>query len=161
CGSFELVPTPGQGQPGKVLNSIAAIGDLGFTIGRDYPQGAGAFVPLLYRYNGDSWQVQGLPSLGDATEPVLMGTSMSRVAPDRAWIAGYVTVDPPTNFLPLILRWRNGSFDRVDMPTLRPMTEYPFDPRSGFGNDVVAISANDVWVVGQANGFGDAVTSSV
>lgn len=162
CGEFSLVPTPGHGQAGRMLNAIAAIGELGFAVGREYPQGSGPFVPILYRYNGAAWEDQSLPPLGGgASEPVLMSTHMAATSPDRAWVVGWVTVAPPTNFLPLILRWRNGSFDRVDTPTLRPMTVYPFGPRSGFANDVVAIDHDDVWALGQANGFGDAQTSSV
>ncbi|MBC7835191.1 MAG: hypothetical protein H7Y88_08835 [Phycisphaerales bacterium] len=57
--------------------------------------------------------------------------------------------------------WRNGGWASVETPSLRPQTEYPYSPRSGFAYAAEVISHDDVWVVGQADGFGDAVTSSV
>jgi len=161
CGVFES-PTPGQGQAGRMLSAIAVRADTGFAIGRSYPQGSGPFTPLLYRYDGVSWFEESLPPLpSQAYDPVLMSVAMSSAVPDTAWIVGYVSVPPTTNNLPLIARWRNGSFDRIDTPMLRRQVEYPYGPRGGFAYDAVVLADDDVWAVGQAGGFGDAVTSSV
>lgn len=152
CGSFESVPTPGQGQAGRVISALAVRADTGFAVGRFYPEGSGAFVPLLYRYNGTAWLEQGLPPLdAPASDPILMSVAMSSATGNSAWIVGYVSVPAPTNNLPLIARWRNGSFDRVDTPVLRPQPGGgPFSARTGFGSDAVVLAENNVWVVGQA-----------
>lgn len=162
CGAFESVPTPGQGAPGKMLSAIAARNSAGFALGRFYPTGSGAFTPILYRFNGQAWIDQGIPGLANlGTDPVLMSAAMSPATGTDAWIVGYVTTPPTTNVMPVLARWRNGAFDRVESPTLRPMTEYPFGPRGGLAYDVFVLAQDDVWAVGQANGFGDAVTSTV
>jgi hypothetical protein len=162
CGDFVAVPSPGQGVAGSVLSAVAANGTTGFAVGRFYPGGAGPFVPLLYRLAGSEWLEQPLPSgPPQATNLVLMSAGMSPATNSDAWIVGYVDVPPPTTNLPLIARWRDGSFDRVETPELRPQTVYPFGPRSGFGYDVSVVARDDVWVVGIAVGFGDAVASSV
>jgi len=45
--------------------------------------------------------------------------------------------------------------------TLRPQTEYPYAARGGFLYEVCARTADDIWAVGIANGFGDAQSASV
>jgi hypothetical protein len=162
CDPFHAVPTPAQNQAGNVLTAMSTNAITGFAVGRFYPGGFGAFVPLLYRLQDDAWVSESLLSLpGNATDPVLMSASMLPGMTDEGWVVGYVTVPPTTNNLPLLARWRNAHFDRVDLPELRRQTVYPFGPRGGFAYDTIAISPDDVWAVGQANGFGDAVTSSV
>jgi hypothetical protein len=162
CGAFESVAGPGQGVSGMMLSAVAAAGPGAFAVGRFYPAGSGAFTPVLLHYDGAAWLEESLPPLGgSATDPVLMSAAMSAATGDSAWIVGYVSVPPTTNNLPLIARWRGGLFDRLDMPALRPQTVYPYGPRAGFAYDAVVLSETDIWVVGQAGGFGDAVTSTV
>jgi hypothetical protein len=162
CDPFQTVPTPGDREAGKMLSALGVNAVGGFAVGRYYPEGFGPFTPLLYRLDAGAWVDQALPSLpSSATEPVLMSAAMLTGDTDLGWVVGYVNVPPTTNNLPLIARWRNGSFDRVDLPTLRPQNTYPFGPRGGFAYDVAVIAEDDVWVVGQAGGFGDAVASSV
>jgi len=61
----------------------------------------------------------------------------------------------------LLLRWRDGAWDRVQTATLRPQVEYPYGPRAGFAYAVDALAPDDVWAVGLADGYGDASSSSV
>lgn len=157
CGEFERVATPDDGNPGAMLSGVAVKGTTGMAVGRFYPGAAGPFTPLLYRYDGATWSSLDLPSLpGGADTPVLMNVGMSFQTGSTAWVVGYVNVAPPTNNLPLVMRWRNGNLDLVETPMLRRMTEYPFSSRSGFAHDVAVVAEDDVWVVGPANGFGDA-----
>jgi hypothetical protein len=112
------------------------------------------------RWDGSDWSLTDLPDTGHlGTYPETAGVDAA--SNGDVWIAGNVTTTYPTNNLPLVLRWRNGSWDYVDTVTLRPQTEYPFAARGGFAYEVDALTGDDVWAVGIANGYGDASSSSV
>ncbi|MFB3908859.1 MAG: hypothetical protein ACE15D_10690 [Candidatus Eisenbacteria bacterium] len=160
CGPWEHVPTPNAGNSVNRLTAITALSPSdAWSVGlwRNEPAGSG---PIAIRWNGSAWNFVDLPPTDD------LGTNPETVGVDHApngdvWIAGNVTTSPPANNLPLVMRWRNDSWDYVDTVTLRPQVEYPYADRGGFAYEVEAIAHDDVWAVGIANGYGDASSASV
>ncbi|MCC6906791.1 MAG: hypothetical protein IT430_02510 [Phycisphaerales bacterium] len=160
CGSWELVPTPDVGNSVTRLTGVSALSpDDAWAVGiwRNDPVGYG---PLAVRWNGAAWSLVDLPDTSH------LGTSPQTTGVDAApngdvWVVGYLTTPYPTNNLPLVLRWRGNSWNYVDTVTLRPQTVYPFGPRGGFLYEVDAVTADDIWAVGLAAGYGDASATSV
>ena len=160
CGPWDLVSTPNVGNSVTRLTAVTVVSPAdAWSVGywRSNPSGRG---PVAMRWNGSTWSLTDLPSTGHlGTYPEVEGVD---AAPNGdVWLVGNVTTPYPTNNLPLVLRWRNGSWDQVDTVTLRPQTEYPYAARGGFAYEVDALAADDVWAVGIANGYGDASSSSV
>jgi hypothetical protein len=160
CDGWALVPTPNQGNSVTRLTSVAALSaDDAWAVGywRSEPAGAG---PYALRWNGSTWSETDLPDTGQlGTSPEVVGVDAA--ANGDVWIVGSVTTPAPTNNEPLVLRWRGGDWDIVETVTLRPQTEFPYAARGGFLDDVAILTADDVWAVGIANGFGDAESASV
>lgn len=160
CGTWQITPTPNVGNSVTRLTDVTALSPVdAWSVGywRNEPSGIGS---LAIHWDGSSWDLVDLPNTSH------LGTMPQTLGVDHApngdvWVAGYLSTTYPTNNLPLVLRRRGGNWDRVETVTLRPMTEYPYSARGGFANDVAVVTENDVWVVGVANGFGDAQTSSV
>lgn len=160
CGSWMQVDTPNVGNSVTRLTDVAVLSPVdAWSVGywRSVPSGRG---PLALRWNGSEWTPVDLP--GTAHLGTFPETAGVEAAPTgEVWVVGSVTTTYPANNLPLVLGWRDGSWEYVETVTLRPQTEYPYGARGGFAYAVDALAADDVWAVGLANGFGDAQASSV
>jgi hypothetical protein len=157
---WHLVPTPDAGNSVNRLLAVTALSsDDAWAVGyfEDTFAGSG---PFALRWDGSSWTETPLPETGDlGTDPRTEGVD---AAPNGdIWVVGNVTTGYPTNNLPLVMRWRDGTWDYVDTATLRPQVEYPYADRGGFAYEVEAIAHDDIWAVGIANGYGDASSASV
>ena len=154
------MPTPNVGNSVTRLTAVTALSaNDAWSVGlwRDNPAGRG---PLALRWNGSAWSETSLPStshLGSYPETEGVDATQS----SDVWLVGNVTTTYPTNNLPLVLRWRGGSWDYVNTVTLRPQTVYPFAARGGFLYEVDALASDDIWAVGQAVGYGDGGATSV
>jgi hypothetical protein len=154
------MPTPNTGNSVNRLTAVTAISSSdAWAVGhwRDEPVGSG---PLALRWNGAEWSNADLPDTAHlGTRPDVVGVDSA--SNEDVWVVGNVTTQYPTNNLPLVLRWRGGSWDLVETVTLRPQTEYPYAARGGFLYEVDALNPDDIWAVGQAVGFGDGGATSV
>jgi hypothetical protein len=103
---------------------------------------------LIERWNGTSWTVVPSPS---PDPDVNLLTDVDGAAPDDVWAVGNVGNDGYGGTVAgVVLRWNGSTWSQVAVPgatssdTLRlPVLE-----------DVLAISRNDVWIVGRAFHFG-------
>ena len=158
CGEWDLIPTPNVGNSVTRVTAITALSaNDAWSVGlwRDEPVG---FGPFAMRWDGSTWNLTSLPNtshLGGL--PEIDGVEAT---PDGdVWLVGKVFTGYPTDNTPLVLRWREGSWDIVDTMTLRPQTVYPFAARGGLAYEVDALASDDIWVVGQASGFGVGATT--
>ncbi len=160
CGPWDLVATPNIGNSVTRLTAVTRLSPIdAWSVGywRSEPSGRG---PLVMRWDGSAWVLIDLPETGHlGTLPETAGVAAAPAG--DVWVAGNVTTTYPTNNLPLVLRWRDGSWDYVETVTLRPQTVYPYAARGGLAYEVDALAADDVWAVGLANGFGDGEATSV
>ncbi len=160
CGEWDLVPTPNVGNSVTRLTAVTSLSASdAWTVGywRNEPSGTG---PLALRWDGSAWSETELPSTNHlGTFPETAGVD---AAPNSdVWIVGNVTTSYPTYNLPLVLRWRDDSWDIVETVTLRPQIVYPYAARGGRAFEVDAAAPHDIWAVGQAAGFGDGGATSV
>jgi hypothetical protein len=160
CGEWMRTPTPNPGNSINRLTSIAAhpSGDA-WAVGhwQNTPTGVG---PLAIRWNGAAWNQVTLPATSHlGTNPKTAGIT---IAPNGdVWAVGNVTTTYPTYNLPLLLRYRNETWDFVGTASLTPQTIYPFAARGGWLNKAAAISPTDIWAVGLAAGYGDGGATAV
>lgn len=159
CREWDLVPSPDVGDSWTHLRSVAALSPSDAWIVGDWRNSDGTFGPLAMRWDGESWTLQSLPSTAHlGTQPETSGVE---AAPNGdVWVVGKVTTGYPTNFMPLVLRWREGEWTTVETVTLRPQTEHPFAARGGLLQEVSALTDDDIWAVGLGGGFGDAGATS-
>ena len=143
---WSTVPSPDPGASSNALSAVVAraANDV-WTVG-SYSSSSSTSQPLIERWNGASWQVIASPNPNGAT-----ASSFSAVAripgTSHLWATGSVRYGPPPDggigyFQPLIERWEGTSWQIVTSPTL---------PSGSFGGElrgVVALSATDVWAVG-------------
>jgi len=160
CEDWSVVSTPSPGAQNNLLVDIAVSRpDLAIAVG-NYAGGGSPPQPLIVRWNGEAWSQMPLPgTAGLGTFPQVEG--VGRTPGGDLWVVGYLRTPAPTDQLPLLMRWRNGTWDQITTPTLRPQNTHPFGPRGGVANDATGLSDDDVWVVGTAAGLGDASSTSV
>ncbi len=157
--AWEIVPTPSPGAESNLLVDVVFSGpDEGLAVG-NWTGGGRTRVPMVQHWDGGAWSLAELPDAGH------IGTNLAvegagRIAGDL-WVTGYVDSTYPTNNLPVMARWGGDSWDYVASATLNRQNTYPFADRSGFGWDIDGVAADDLWVVGIANGYGDARASTV
>ncbi len=158
CGEWDRVPSV---DPSATLNLLF---DTAF-VRRDEGLSVGFWdsevrrESMIQRWSGSAWSLVNLPDLTRfGTQPTVEGTGS--IASDL-WVVGYVRTSYPTDFMPLVLRWRDGAWDYMETPRLRKQNTYPFGDRGGFAEDMDGTAPDDLWVVGTAAGYGDASATSV
>jgi len=160
CGDWDLVPTPNVGDRTNWLSAVSALSsDDAWAVGH-WRNLSGTFGPMAMRWNGGAWSLMSLPDtshLGWYPE----SNGVEAAYNGDVWVVGKVSTPYPTELMPLVLRWRSGSWDFADTVTLRPQTVYPFADRGGAFADAAALTPYDIWAVGQAAGFGDGQATTV
>jgi len=107
------------------------------------PGGSPSSRTMIQRWNGTSWNIVPSPS-PDPTQNLLV--AVDRVADNAAWAVGNIGHDGygGGTVAGLVLRWNGSAWTREAIPgsdsTFSIVTLH----------DVVALAANDVWVVGSA-----------
>jgi len=158
CGEWVGWPTESPGSVSNILYDTAFDSPArGLAVG-SWNSGVGP-RPLVLGWGGSGWSGLELPDTsGLGTNPQVGGVGL---AGGDLWVVGYVTSGYPTNNMPLVMRRQGGEWDRVATPALRPQNTYPFADRGGFAYDIAGVSADDLWVVGSAAGYGDGSATSV
>lgn len=160
CGVWDKRDSPNVGNSVTRLTGISSASpDDAWSVGfwRSEPTGRG---PLVLHWDGSVWTEMDLPdtsALGSNPETV----GVKAISNGDVWVVGNVTTTYPTYNLPLVLRWRGTEWDYANTVTLRPQTVHPFAARGGFAQDVDALAADDIWVVGIGAGFGDGQATTV
>jgi hypothetical protein len=159
CGEWQRFATPNPGSDSNLLIDVAfASRDEGIAVG-NWSGGGLSRRPTIQHWDGSAWTGLSLPETSHlGTLPSIEGTGL---AGSEVWVVGSVITPYPTDHMPLVFRWRDGGWDSLTTPTLRPQNTYPFAARGGFANDVTGVAADDIWVVGTATGYGDASATSV
>lgn len=159
CGEWDMTSTPNRGDKTNWLSSVSARSAADAWSVGIWRNAAGGQGPLAIQWDGETWSEVELPDTsGLGTSPVTTGVEF---AGSDLWIVGYLSTPYPTNNLPLVMRQRDGDWDYVETVALRKQTEYPYSDRGGFLAEAAALSADDIWAVGLAAGFGDARATSV
>jgi hypothetical protein len=156
---WRRVPTVDPGESSNLLIDVAFAGPgTGVAVGYGSTGGA-ARTPSAQGWDGAGFASLSLPDTSSfGTSPTLEGAGR---AGSDLWIVGYVRTGYPTDQMPLVARVRDGGWDEVATPALRPQNTYPFAARGGFAHDAHGVSEDDLWVVGTAVGYGDASSTSV
>jgi hypothetical protein len=150
--AWNVVQSPNAG--GEVDNGLSSLAVVSPTdiwaVGNRGTYGA-ARSTLAEHWNGSTWSVSPTPN-GPNEVNWLLGADA--VASNNVWAVGYSATNPPEQSFrrTLIERWNGNSWSVVPSPN-------PTPPLSGgpvsnelFG--VAAVSANDVWAVGQSVDYG-------
>ena len=107
-------------------------------------------------WDGTEWSERALPDLDQGLGWRL--DTVGAVAPSDVWFGGLVAISPFYSDV-LMVRWNGSEWDRTDAIHLREQEVWPFNPRNGAPDAVLALSADDVWAVGVADGFSPATTT--
>jgi hypothetical protein len=132
--SWSIVPSPlpsGAAQ-GELTEVKAFSGTNAWAVGSYF---AGSRRTLVQRWDGTAWNVLPSPSPHPSTN-LLQG--VDGVASDDLWAVGSAGTDG------LVMRWNGATWSQVALPPLGP------DLSRLRLEDVAAVSATDVWIVGSA-----------
>ena len=136
--SWRVVPTPSPLGAEQFGNSIAAIApnDV-WAVGTNALQ-----ATLAAHWDGTRWKIVQTPFLQDGVNPLNSLTGVTAIATDNIWASGYEGNVNNQNFMkPYVLHWDGTKWTLMLIPNL-----------GGEGsrfNAITALSANDVWGVGQ------------
>ena len=146
CGEWTAVDN-GRSGPFSGLTGVAALS------ARDVWAIGGLFA---LHWDGTEWSKRALPDLDQGLGWRL--DTVGAVAPSDVWFGGLVAISPFYSDV-LMVRWNGSEWDRTDAIHLREQEVWPFNPRNGAPDAVLALSADDVWAVGVADGFSPATTT--
>jgi hypothetical protein len=141
---WQIVKSPSPGSIDNTMNGVTAVSATdAWAIGYDVNT-PGVTQTLIERWNGSSWSVVKSPS------PASINNELFRVAAVSAsdvWAVGFTTT--MSNQTPidhtLIEHWNGLAWSVVKSPSPGSNSDHL--------NGVAAVSANDVWAVGNSNTF--------
>lgn len=132
---WNVVPTPNIGL-NSTFNAVTAISAIDVWAVGSYEYSTNVYRTLTMHWNGSSWAVVTSPNQGQLTSHL---TAVSAISANDVWAVGDYSF--ATNyFRTLTLHWDGGSWQIVSSPNLSSTRT--------FLRGVAAISANDVWAVG-------------
>jgi hypothetical protein len=135
--AWSVVPTPSPGKDGAILGGVTVAGPN--DVWATGQQGTNRFdhAPLSEHWNGHAWSVVKMPP-----ESFNSGVgSVTSAGPDDLWASGWYDTQTPTGTVTLTLaeHW-NGH---------RWLLNFPPSPTGDDKlNDITAVSASDIWAVG-------------
>lgn len=151
--AFTIVPSPAL-PAGSMLRGITTFGENDAWVVGSTPTGSNnQSEPLIEHWDGSSWQIQATPDIPGGSL-----RSVSAVAGNDVWAVGTQTYPQTPGVLnyygnpALLLHWDGNQWTRYGEPFGLARTDVIM-------NGVKAISAHDVWAVGQTyyNGYGGAI----
>lgn len=145
CGDWTTVPSPAG------ATSISLVTAVSENDAWALAAGVGAI-----RWDGTTWNPVSLPDLSG------MGSSFSlrattSLAPAKFFAAGILVTSVWTTEQ-LLLGWDGSGWDVVASVELAP--NLTGAPRYGSPAAIAGVSPNDLWILGNASGFGDGVSGS-
>ncbi len=150
CGDWSIVETP---NPPSGHNALTGLGvwsaDVAYALRTG---GAGSFV---HEWDGAAWTEVPLPDL--AVEGGFSPRAITAVD-GHAWIASLVVTGVGGPGLQHLLCWDGTDWVTETWIELAPTTDGL--PRSGSPEDMDGIAADDIWIVGIADGTGDPVAGN-
>ncbi|MCC6426918.1 MAG: hypothetical protein IT435_08855 [Phycisphaerales bacterium] len=154
--TFFDIPVPIPTGSGYLWAVEAAGPDVVWAAGDALGTGPDSYVGthmLVVRWDGTGWTRLDTPiGTGGSGDSIY---DIEFVSADEVWFVGEGFPIPATAQPPLAMRWKNGSFELMDPPSINPKV-------SGFGNGnsfhaLDALSPTDIWMVGSA-GDGDSIS---
>lgn len=143
CGEWSPVPAPAAAT--RAILDIAALSS------EDAWAVSSASPPI--HWNGAEWAVEPFPSLGgQASLDAVAATSATTYA-----LAGFVVTGTWTTEQILVTGDAGGW---SEVATLELVPNIMGAPRHGAPRDLDGVGPDDVWIVGTADGFGDAASGS-
>ncbi len=145
-GSWSIVPSPTP--PGSLGASLSGVKTFSTTnawaVGAHSTSAAPSTRTLVQRWNGTSWSVVPSPS-PDPTRNFL--SDVDGASAGDVWAVGNVGDDGYGGTVAgLVLHWDGSAWSRVDVPGTVSDGTFTVPTLQ----DVFALSANDVWIVGRA-----------
>jgi hypothetical protein len=135
---WSVVPSPSPSPTYSLLHSVAAIAanDV-WAAGNAYDDATDEFRTLIEHWNGTRWSVVPSPSMADDDYV----RSVYARASNDVWLVG-VALDPAPSYAehPLVEHWNGSKWSIVSTPQGETSLY-----------DVVALSATDAWIVGDAD----------
>jgi hypothetical protein len=95
------------------------------------PPGKPSYQALIEHWNGHSWQLVSSPNSGDGERTLMSVVAISK---DNVWAVGELVGEK----MPLIEHWNGQAWNSVTSPVLH----------TGDLTGIAAITANDIWAVG-------------
>ncbi len=140
--AWKAVPTPSPPGAEQFGTDIAAIArDDVWAVGNEALE-----KTLAAHWDGMRWSIVPTPSLDDGVAPINALTGVTAAAPNDVWASGYEGNVNNENFMePYVLHWDGLQWALQTTPN-----------RAGEGsrlNATTALSATDVWAVGQSQGL--------
>ncbi|MFL5731598.1 MAG: S-layer homology domain-containing protein [Chloroflexia bacterium] len=134
--AWSLMPSPNVATSGHPFSGVAAISTNNIWAVGSYGTNSDSSVTLIEHWDGFSWSM--VPSSHPGSYSSLSG--VTAVSANDIWAVGYYGSSPGAS-VTLIEHWNGISWNIVPSPT--PVTIY-----SAVLSGVAAVSANDIWAVG-------------
>lgn len=156
---WEHVPSPNVDNHSVLFGVSASANDNVWAVGShtssSWPP------PMILHWSGSEWAIVQPPVVTQfGNNP---GINAVSVGPDHSvWIAGAVdSIGTGSSRRAWMARFNGSSWSNVQSPLLNPSHIYPYSQRTGIPADILNLGADDVWVFGQAVGYGDGGATSV
>lgn len=140
CGTWNVVASPNPGTSSNFLNGVAALSAKNAWAVGAYGNGNGS-VTLVEQWNGTQWSVVASPNVSGALSDTL--SAVVALSTSNAWAVG--SYQNAANVQQtLIEHWNGTAWTIIASPNIPSL----FNTLTA----VSAVSANDIWAVGNASG---------
>jgi hypothetical protein len=137
CG-FHLVTSPSPGN-GNVLNAVSGVSSSDvWSVGWQYISGPTPYT-LAEHFNGTAWSVVTTPNPSSNGNQLF---AVTQVSTKNAWAVGWQNMSSSGDGQALITHWNGTAWSQVTAPPLSGQFAYLYN--------VTAITATNVWAVGQS-----------
>lgn len=113
CAGWQVVPSPGPGQPG--LHSVSAVSATDVWAVGDYLNGSGHYRTLTEHWNGHTWQVVPSPNPAGGAAPTDTLAGVVALSATDVWAAGF-DEKTTTSFRTLTEHWNGTKWSVVASP---------------------------------------------
>jgi len=144
--NWTVIPSPSPGSGFLTLYSVAEVSATDvWAVGFNLNPSGNNYQTLIEQWNGTSWTVVPSPSPGSGVWTMLNGVTV--VSATDIWAVGYYS-DSNSDTYTLIEHWDGSSW------TVAPSPNPPSPAYLNGLNSVMAVSATDVWAVGNSTVYG-------
>lgn len=147
---WSVVTSPNVGTNSNILFGVAAVSASNIWAVGEYSNSGSSLQTLIEHWNGTAWSIIPSPSPSLKGENAL--NAVAAVSSSDVWAVGYYQSNTDGSFQPLIEQWNGGSWNVVSSPSGGGF------PLANYLNGIVAVSASDVWAVGDYGNFSNSST---
>jgi hypothetical protein len=139
--AWSIIPSPNASANYNFLGNVAAVSARNiWAVGTYLNSNKGYSQTLIEHWNGTNWSIVASPNTGDGSNSLC---DIATISANNIWTVGSYVYSPKGYSKTLVEHWNGSTWKIVSSPSIGPFNNILYS--------VAAISASDIWAVGEYN----------